>query len=243
MLSDDRQDSSIECGCAWNDDRYVMLNPDVVMGDTVVARSPSEDCPACHGTGRVRDNHHFRQVERDVGETAGSTAGRQGHYSPTRDEDHFLAEGGWAIQDHDWKGTGGIVGRPKTTIHEPGVLEVYIQDVFDEISEDFWWMFGLDGDEFAAAMEMFVCVWYAKAESANARAWAKKVGTSKDTVYRMRTKGNMFLDQLDRIEKQLQENAAESRAQWERLFTKLYNVDEAEFVVPDYPDEGLETKP
>jgi hypothetical protein len=51
----DRGRSRFQCGCAWNDDHYVMLNPEVPYGPTVVARPPNPGCVACRGTGWIVD--------------------------------------------------------------------------------------------------------------------------------------------------------------------------------------------
>jgi hypothetical protein len=53
------QDTSFDCGCAWNEDHYVMLDPGVGAGPTVVARAPDDGCAACSGSGRLRDKHSY----------------------------------------------------------------------------------------------------------------------------------------------------------------------------------------
>jgi hypothetical protein len=96
-------DAFYDCGCAWNYDRYVMLDAFVLMGSTVVARPPSDSCTACEGRGKISNRHRHLQIRRSVGATGNdgdrySTADRHGHFHPTADKDHFLADGGWKIE-------------------------------------------------------------------------------------------------------------------------------------------------
>ncbi len=91
------KDQSFACGDAWNLERYVLLDPDVEHGPTVVARPPSKDCVACRGSGRIKDKHHNLRVRQSVGAQA-EGALRQGYFSAD-EANEFLAAGGWSIQN------------------------------------------------------------------------------------------------------------------------------------------------
>jgi hypothetical protein len=94
------EDATFPCGCAWNGERYVMLEPYVDAGPTVVARPPSDSCVACRGTGKIRDKHHYLVIRRSVDAEA-EGAKRHGYYSPDDEADQFFkGEGprGWKIE-------------------------------------------------------------------------------------------------------------------------------------------------
>jgi len=98
-----------------------MLDPFVLMGSTVVARPPSHACVASEGRKKIRDKHHHLQIKRSIGTTGNdgdrwSTADRHGHFNPTADEDHFLAEGGWGIVNAG--STGEPPGHRSQGIHD-----------------------------------------------------------------------------------------------------------------------------
>jgi hypothetical protein len=108
--SHDHEDESFACGCDWNPERYVMLNPNVEHDPTVVARPPSKFCVACGGTGRIKDRHHYLKVRRSAGHEA-EGAPRVGYYRARDDEDEAFefSEGGWQIESGS---TGQPVGAP-----------------------------------------------------------------------------------------------------------------------------------
>jgi hypothetical protein len=239
-----------DCGCAWNDERYVMLNPKVEHGSTVVARGPRPNCPACRGTGKIKDSHSYLGKKRSVGVTE-SERGRHGHTAAeTEDEPNPIRvcfpDGGWQVWKQDWKGTTGRpIGRPKSTTHDLAIAKIYLADVEDETFEECYWMFrAAEDEELQAFLRLWIELTCTRAKSVNATVLAGIFGVSRRTIYRWRKRGQMLLNQLDRIEQQLKENQIEARQQWETLFARLYHVEQDEFEAPDFlPEQGDGTKP
>jgi hypothetical protein len=222
-----------------------MLNPKVEHGSTVVARGPRLNCTACRGTGKIRDSHTYLGKKRSVGATD-SERGRHGHTAVETEQEPdpikvYFPDEGWQTRSQAyWRDpTHRQPGRPKSTIHDLAIAKIYLADVEDEIFEECYWMFrAAEDEELQTFLRLVLALTCARAPSVNATVLAGLLGVSRRTIYRWRKRGQMLLNQLDRIEQQLNENQIEARQQWEKLFARLYHVDQEEFEAPDFIPEG-----
>jgi hypothetical protein len=125
-------------------------------------------------------------------------------YTYAESEDPLLAyfpDGGWVV-DKDIRSTGGNPGRPKTTISTLDATIVYVMDVAEEVLMEY--AEALDhftGAKREKALELVCKIILARSPAANPRVMAQAGRMSARTYYRWKKEGQMFLDQLDRIEK------------------------------------------
>jgi hypothetical protein len=94
-------------------------------------------------------------------------------------------------------------GRPSKTIPTLDVTALYVMDVATEVLEEFRVALShFTGERREAALEMICKIVLARAPSASPRVLAQSGAMSRATYYRWRKEGQVFLDQLDRIESQ-----------------------------------------
>jgi hypothetical protein len=158
------RDESFPCGCAWNEGRYVMLNPRVAMGPTVVARPPNPDCVACGGridakgnhyaTGKIRDRHNFMRGKGagpdsdstpDAVELAGEFGISEVEAGAFRDRETGqvpeLSSGGWhigtAAPEVPYRpGDAALIGRRREIVPPKRVAEVMSEALWDDNAFD-----------------------------------------------------------------------------------------------------------
>jgi hypothetical protein len=207
-------DERFDCGCAWNENHYVMLNPEVEIGSTLVARPPDPSCPACRGSGKIRDKHTHRGARKDR-LIRGDEIGVRG-YTRQGSEDPYLAERGWTIKsrrslraEQENEELNILAadrprrprGRPTNTIHNIEVTKIYLVNVANEVAEEHQWVLKLKGNEYLEATSMLFDVILFRAKSANPRVLAEWLPMGKTQIYERRKQGERMQNLFERVER------------------------------------------
>lgn len=156
----------------------------------------------------------------------------------------FLAEYGWQVWGQDWKSTTSRdPGRTPSTIHDLDVIKYYIADVANEVAAEYQEILSFEGEDFDLALTAVTDILFAKAKSANPRALEEWLPMSKATIYRRRKRGDMLLQRLGSIDKELQElnhKADLDQLRWIELFRRFGGLKDES---PDELEWEPETKP